>query len=67
MGFVVCSRRGGGTRLTSESSFLQIRNILIPNAIHLLRILLSQNVLDLLLYPLPWKEKLCVGWGWGWG
>lgn len=37
MSFVVRSRRGGGTRLTSECPFLQIRSISIPNATHLVK------------------------------
>lgn len=37
MSFVVHSRRGGGTRLTSECPFLRIRSILIPNAAHLVK------------------------------
>lgn len=35
MNFVVRSRCGGGTRLTSECPFLQIRSIPVPEATHL--------------------------------
>lgn len=61
----MCSRRGEGNGLTSESHSCKIGTILISNAICLLQLkrndFIQPNVFSLPLYSRPWKREVCRG------